>query len=218
MEKDLELKRWLEHHGRPYLVIATKMDKLNQSEQERGLRAIRKEGVDPLPFSAVNRPGSEGNLASNNENTATTVGNTPPQEKSEKPTEKTPAREAAPRRPRSLPSRNAPKRRTPSGRSAANAPKSRPRPRPQRRRRLLRQPNQSRSGRQTAAGKPAAVAPPPAARHHRRHRGEAIRPSRPWLLRRSSPSATWDSSAASNRPPRAPRTAPPPSTWWNSRT
>jgi GTP-binding protein len=57
MEKDLDLKRWLEHHGRPYLVIATKMDKLNQSEQERGLRAIRKEGVDPLPFSALNGRG-----------------------------------------------------------------------------------------------------------------------------------------------------------------
>ena len=37
---------------RPYLVVATKTDKLNQSEQQRGLRAIRKEGVEPLPFSA----------------------------------------------------------------------------------------------------------------------------------------------------------------------
>jgi GTP-binding protein len=53
MDPDLDLKRWLEHYGRPYLVIATKMDKLNQSEQERGIRAIRKEGVDPLPFSAL---------------------------------------------------------------------------------------------------------------------------------------------------------------------
>ena len=53
MDKDLDLKRWLEYHGRPYLVVATKTDKLNQSEQEHGLRAIRKEGVEPLPFSAV---------------------------------------------------------------------------------------------------------------------------------------------------------------------
>jgi GTP-binding protein len=53
MEKDLDLKRWLEHHARPYVVIATKTDKLNQSELERGLRAIRKEGVEPLPFSAL---------------------------------------------------------------------------------------------------------------------------------------------------------------------
>jgi len=53
MDKDLDLKRWLEYHDRQYLVIATKTDKLNQSEQEHGMRAIRKEGVDPLPFSAL---------------------------------------------------------------------------------------------------------------------------------------------------------------------
>ena len=52
-DKDLDLKRWLEYHGRQYLVVATKTDKLNQSEQERGIRAIRKEGVAPLPFSAL---------------------------------------------------------------------------------------------------------------------------------------------------------------------
>ncbi len=57
MEKDLDLKRWLEHHGRPYLVIATKTDKLNQSELEQGLRAIRQEGVEPLPFSALSGRG-----------------------------------------------------------------------------------------------------------------------------------------------------------------
>ena len=53
MQKDLDLKRWLEYHGRPYLVIATKFDKLNRAEQERGLRAVRQEGVEPLPFSAT---------------------------------------------------------------------------------------------------------------------------------------------------------------------
>ena len=53
MDKDLDLKRWLEYHGRQYLIVATKTDKLNQSEQEHGLRAIRQEGVDPLPFSAL---------------------------------------------------------------------------------------------------------------------------------------------------------------------
>ena len=57
MEKDLDLKRWLEHHGRPYLVVATKTDKLNQSELEHGMRAIRKEGVEGLPFSALNGRG-----------------------------------------------------------------------------------------------------------------------------------------------------------------
>jgi GTP-binding protein len=53
MEKDLELKAWLEFHKRRSLVIATKMDKLNQSEQEHGLRAVRQEGVEPVPFSAL---------------------------------------------------------------------------------------------------------------------------------------------------------------------
>ena len=53
MDNDLDLKRWLEDRGRQYLVISTKTDKLNQSEQERGLRAVRKEGVEPLLFSAT---------------------------------------------------------------------------------------------------------------------------------------------------------------------
>ena len=53
MAGDLELKRWLEARAMAYLVIATKTDKTNQSEQQGGLRAIREEGVEPLPFSAV---------------------------------------------------------------------------------------------------------------------------------------------------------------------
>ena len=53
MDKDLDLKRWLEDRGRAYVVIATKTDKLNQSEEERGMRAIREEGVEPMPFSAA---------------------------------------------------------------------------------------------------------------------------------------------------------------------
>ena len=53
MEPDLHLKEWLEHHHRPYVVVATKTDKLNQSESDRGLRAIRNEGVEPLAFSAL---------------------------------------------------------------------------------------------------------------------------------------------------------------------
>jgi GTP-binding protein len=53
MDQDLQLKQWLELHERRYQVIATKTDKLkNQSEQERGLALIRKEHVQPLPFSA----------------------------------------------------------------------------------------------------------------------------------------------------------------------
>jgi GTP-binding protein len=52
MDRDLQLKQWLESHNRRYQVIATKTDKLNQSEQWQGLASIRKENVEPLPFSA----------------------------------------------------------------------------------------------------------------------------------------------------------------------
>lgn len=55
MDKDLELKGWLEYHQRPYVVVATKIDKLNQREERSGLAAVRKhypEG-DLVPFSAV---------------------------------------------------------------------------------------------------------------------------------------------------------------------
>jgi len=58
MENDLLLKRWLDERGRAYLVIATKIDKLNQSEQERGLRKMRQEGAEPLPFSAATGRGA----------------------------------------------------------------------------------------------------------------------------------------------------------------
>jgi GTP-binding protein len=54
MEHDLELKQWLEFQNRRFIVVATKMDKLkSKTQQERGLAPIRKEGVEPLPFSAV---------------------------------------------------------------------------------------------------------------------------------------------------------------------
>lgn len=62
MEKDLELKDWLEFHGRPYLVVATKVDKLNQSERSLGLAAIRgrmRNGEEPIPFSAVTGQGAK---------------------------------------------------------------------------------------------------------------------------------------------------------------
>ncbi len=52
MPQDLEWKYWLEAHHRPYLVIATKMDKLNQSDAQRNLNAIRKENAEPLACSA----------------------------------------------------------------------------------------------------------------------------------------------------------------------
>ena len=60
MEKDLELKRWLEFHDRRYMVIATKFDKLKtQRERYRGLASIREQitGGNPVPFSAVTGQG-----------------------------------------------------------------------------------------------------------------------------------------------------------------
>jgi GTP-binding protein len=55
MELDLELKRWLEFQNLPYLVVATKTDKLNRKEERNGLAAIRGEAPEaPLvPFSAI---------------------------------------------------------------------------------------------------------------------------------------------------------------------
>ncbi len=56
MEKDMELKQWLEFHNRRYMVIATKTDKLKgQKEQRHQTAAIRSQILDsePLPFSAV---------------------------------------------------------------------------------------------------------------------------------------------------------------------
>jgi GTP-binding protein len=52
METDLEMKRWLEHYNRRYLVIATKVDKLNQSEQQRLLASFRDAQTEALMFSA----------------------------------------------------------------------------------------------------------------------------------------------------------------------
>ena len=54
MEQDLELKRWLEFRGLNYLVVATKVDKLNQKEEFHGLSAIQREipHGELVPFSA----------------------------------------------------------------------------------------------------------------------------------------------------------------------
>ena len=71
MEKDLELKEWLEFHNRRYLVIATKTDKLKSQKEQRQGRGHPEPisgSCEPLPFSAVKMPGSEGNLASDLEN------------------------------------------------------------------------------------------------------------------------------------------------------
>jgi GTP-binding protein len=59
MEKDLQLRDWLEFHQRPYLVVATKVDKLNQKERSDSEKAIRREqpAGDLVWFSAVTGQG-----------------------------------------------------------------------------------------------------------------------------------------------------------------
>jgi GTP-binding protein len=56
MDKDRELRSWLEFHRRPYVVVATKVDKLRRSEEPSRMSSIRKEigeETDTLAFSAV---------------------------------------------------------------------------------------------------------------------------------------------------------------------
>ncbi len=54
MDADRQMREWLEHHDRPYVVVATKIDKLNARERSSGLAAIRKElnGRELVLFSA----------------------------------------------------------------------------------------------------------------------------------------------------------------------
>lgn len=55
MPPDLELKQWLEFRDLPYIVVATKTDKLNRKEETNGLSDIRAEVPEGIvvPFSAV---------------------------------------------------------------------------------------------------------------------------------------------------------------------
>jgi len=56
MDKDLELREWLEFHNRRYMVIATKTDKLkSQNQQRQGVATIGRHAPqsETLPFSAV---------------------------------------------------------------------------------------------------------------------------------------------------------------------
>ena len=59
MEPDLQLKEWLEFRARPYVVVATKVDKLNQKERHQSRIAMREHYplADLIWFSAVNGQG-----------------------------------------------------------------------------------------------------------------------------------------------------------------
>jgi GTP-binding protein len=59
MESDLQLKEWLEHRRRPYLVVATKVDKLNQRETYASRIAFREHYAagEPIWFSGLTGQG-----------------------------------------------------------------------------------------------------------------------------------------------------------------
>ncbi len=61
MEMDLELRRWLDHRKLPYLVVATKFDKLKTQKERASLMAALREhrpGAEPLTFSAITGQGA----------------------------------------------------------------------------------------------------------------------------------------------------------------
>jgi GTP-binding protein len=55
MDSDLDLKHWLEDRKLPFVVVATKIDKLNRTEEQRGMAQIRAESPESalVPFSAL---------------------------------------------------------------------------------------------------------------------------------------------------------------------
>jgi GTP-binding protein len=60
MEKDLELREWLEVHGRPYHVVVTKVDKLKTQKERHQSRSAIREGYpegDVLECSAITSRG-----------------------------------------------------------------------------------------------------------------------------------------------------------------
>jgi GTP-binding protein len=59
MDKDLQLLDWLVFNRRPYIVVATKVDKLNQKQRSDSEKAIRRDypGGDLIWYSAVTGQG-----------------------------------------------------------------------------------------------------------------------------------------------------------------
>ena len=53
-KKDLELLNWLRHVGRPYIVVATKMDRVSGNQLRNNITRLKQELLieDVLPFSA----------------------------------------------------------------------------------------------------------------------------------------------------------------------
>ncbi len=59
-EDDRLMCDWLKHLGKPFLVVATKADKVSRGQWARHLQVIREVlGVDAVPFSAQTRQGAD---------------------------------------------------------------------------------------------------------------------------------------------------------------
>ena len=62
-EKDLQMKEWLDFYGIPYIVVATKVDRLKKKERsslERRIReALKDDSVKIIPFSSKTREGRD---------------------------------------------------------------------------------------------------------------------------------------------------------------
>jgi len=54
---DRQMKEWLEDRRQPFLIVASKSDKLKKSQRSRAIRSIKEEFYPPLPFSSVNGEG-----------------------------------------------------------------------------------------------------------------------------------------------------------------
>ncbi len=62
-EKDVQMKEWLEYYSIPYVVVATKVDKLKKKErsslEERIKKSLGNPSVSVIPFSSKTREGRD---------------------------------------------------------------------------------------------------------------------------------------------------------------
>jgi GTP-binding protein len=60
-ELDLQMKEWLEARGKPYIIVATKADKLSSNQLKASLNRASKvlRGDSIIPYSAVTRRGAD---------------------------------------------------------------------------------------------------------------------------------------------------------------
>ena len=68
-QSDIQLHEWLRHHDRPYLVVATKADRISNNQLPKSLASLSSQlGVDSraiIPFSSKSRTGHVGPMERN---------------------------------------------------------------------------------------------------------------------------------------------------------